>query len=69
LSIILLFVLAAILSESINLKRLFMELALRRKAVAAKKIVIGPDNTKNSMDPEDNDNLGIVPERVEKDKP
>jgi UDP-GlcNAc:undecaprenyl-phosphate GlcNAc-1-phosphate transferase len=44
LSIILLFVLAAILSESINLKRLFMELALGKKAEEAKEKILDEEN-------------------------
>ena len=67
LSIILLFVLAAILSESINLKRLFMELALGKKAEEAKKTTIGVDSIYTSLD-EDTENIGIISDQVKTDQ-
>lgn len=70
LSIILLFVLAAILSESINLKRLFMELALGKKAEEAKKTTIGNNTIIDDLEPDSNlDNIPFIRDQVNTNKP
>lgn len=70
LSIILLFVLAAILSESINLKRLFMEKALGKKAEEAKKTTIGNNTIIDDAEPDSNlDNIPFIRDQVNTNKP
>jgi lysylphosphatidylglycerol synthetase-like protein (DUF2156 family) len=61
LSIILLFILAAILSESINIKRMLVALAMRKKAKEAKELAIDNNSMLQSLDP-DSGNLGVVSE-------